>query len=75
MKTATEIIQELEPMYRQEPEIFEFQSSMYLMGKHNQKLRQEVIYTLTGTKPPASKSGLTACVIQLKIKYDQQSLF
>lgn len=75
MKSATQIIEELESLYRQEPEIFEFQSSMYLMGSHNKKLRQDVIYTLTGTKPPASKAGLMACVIQLKIKYDQQALF
>lgn len=39
------------------------------------RTRQEVIYAITGTKPPASKAGLTACVIQLKLKYDQQSLF
>ena len=72
---AKQVIEALEPLYKSEPEIFEFQSSMYLMGKHNQKLRQEVIYTLTGTKPPANKAGLTACVIQLKIKYDQTTLF
>ena len=75
MKTAAEIIQELEPMYRQDPQIFEFNASMYLSGNGNKRTRQDVIYTLTGTKPPASKAGLTACVIQLKIKYDQTSLF
>lgn len=75
MKTATQIIEELEPLYRQEPDIFEFKASMYLSGNHQKRTRQELIYTLTGTKPPASKAGLTACVIQLKIKYDQPTLF
>lgn len=75
MRTATQIIEELEPIYRENPQIFEFNASMYLSGPSQKRTRQDLIYSLTGTKPPASKAGLMACVIQLKIKYDQQALF
>lgn len=75
MKTATQIIEELEPMYRKEPGLFQFNASMYLSGPDKKKTRQELIYTLTGTRPPASKAGLIACVIQMEIKFNQQTLF
>ncbi len=66
---------QLRELYLSEPEIFEFQAGMYLMGKDKAPKRQQIIKFCTGQDVSKTKAGYTYTIQVLKNKFDQPELF
>lgn len=72
---ATEIIQRLRNAYTGNPFQFDAAVGQFVTGEHNKKLRQEIIYQVTGDKKPVTKCAVYAVSTYLKNSFDQLSLF
>ena len=69
------ILIQLKDAYLADTKSFDFSASMYLSGPGNKTLRQQIMECLTGAKLPATKCGFHAVVDNLKISFDQTTLF
>ncbi len=75
MEKALTTIEKLKAYYNADRFHFDMNLSMFLSGPSNKRLRQEIMFILTGEKVPASKCGIHAISDKLKASMEQFSLF
>lgn len=70
-----QIVNQLNAIYTQEPQTFEFNASVYIGGKDKEQLRRNILTFLNGgVMPPKSKSTYYHTVNALKSKFVQPEI-
>lgn len=74
-ETARKTLDMFRDNFTQDIATLEFKASMYLSGKHHAKVRQAIVYIITGELQPVSKCTLAMTAEYMKGQLMQTSLF